>query len=550
MASRRLHFARSDRIVCRGNRRAAHLVASGTGRGRTRDTLDVGIDGPDGKKSRSKRDKKFRSTSTLDQHKHAGSKLIPPLLGLPNMRPVSWSNDQIPEMLWAALLIADLGRVRALDRFRKIAAFVYSQPGGKTIHDVSHSGLASLDPELLGRFLAVVTRGERYASALTPLLLLNELPAHQYWAVALQHANETKGWDAMMDAVATVFEHQSQEATDCRWLKVLIAVLAGKLHLGAKERVKQILDYPAVGDMRTVRPSIRATEMALRNMSDSDDAKSTWVPKFWQQGYADTHCFGFVEHPIADRPGIAVDTIESLYDEVAQHADASRLTTGTDPKHDVTFGTVLYAITVLHEIVNGRIDGGVLGQVGLRVLSEATINLAYLLRKDDADLWKSFRAYGAGQAKLTFLKFEDIESPPNSISVETLRALANEDLWQEFVPIELGHWEKSNLRKMSDDAGVKETVYDSFYQWPSQFAHAHWGAIGDTIFMNCANPLHRFHRVARPAPRQLPPTVDQAIGLVNRLLELLDQAYPSFGARVVAVPPSNSTLQPTPTRAT
>jgi hypothetical protein len=32
-ASRRLHFARSDRIVCRGNRRAAPLVALGTGRG-------------------------------------------------------------------------------------------------------------------------------------------------------------------------------------------------------------------------------------------------------------------------------------------------------------------------------------------------------------------------------------------------------------------------------------------------------------------------------------------------------------------------------------
>jgi hypothetical protein len=503
-----------------------------------------------GKKSRSKRDKKFRSTSTLDQHKQAGSKLIPPLLGLSNMRPVSWSDDQVPEMLWAALLISDLGRVRALDRFREVADFVYSQPGGKTIHDVSHSGLASLAPELLGRFLAVVTRGERYASALTPLLLLNELPAHEHWAVGLQRANETKSWDALMEAVAIVFEHQSQEATDCRWLKVLVAVLAGKLHLGAKERVKQILDYPAVGDMRTVRPSIRATEMALRNMSDSDDAKSTWVPTFWSQCYADTACFGFLEHPVADRPGIALDTIENLYDGVAEHADATRSTTGTDPKHDVTFGAVLYGVTVLHEIVSGRIDGGVLGQVGLRVLSEATINLAYLLRKDDPDLWKSFRAYGAGQAKLTFLKFEDIEAPPNSISVETLRALANEDLWQEFVPIELGHWEKSNLRKMSDDAGVKETVYDPFYQWPSQYAHAHWGAIRDTVFMNCANPLHRFHRVARSAPRQLPPTVDQAIGLVNRLLELLDGAYPSFDTRMLPVAPSNSTLQPTPTRAT
>ena len=124
-------------------------------------------------------------------------------------------------------------------------------------------------------------------------------------------------------------------------------------------------------------------------------------------------------------------------------------------------------------------------------------------------------------------------TPPHSIDVEVLKNLANEDLWQEFVPIELGHWEKSNLRKMSEEAAVKESIYDPYYQWPSQFAHGYWGAVRDTIFANCANPLHRFHRVPRPAPRQLPPTVDEAIGIVNRLLELLDQAYPSLGARIV-----------------
>lgn len=449
------------------------------------------------------------------------------------MRPVSWSNDQIPDMLWAALLVTDLGRVRALDRFRDIADFIYAQPGGKTIHDITHSALASVEPGLLAKLLGVITRGARYASALTPLLLLDDLPARNEWAAALGHADEKKGWEVLMEAVAKVFDHQSQEATDCRWLKVLVAVLAGKLHLGSKERVDEILEYPSRGEMRKIRPSVRATEMALRNMSENDGAKSGWSPIFWTQCYRDTPCFGFTEHPVADRPGISSESIRQLYETVAQHGDATRTTTATDAKHDVTFGTVLYAVTLLHEIVSGRVDGGILGQIGLRVLAEALINLAFLLEKNDTELWTSYRAYGAGQAKLTFLKFEDMEAPPNSIDVETLRNLANEDLWQEFVPIELGHWEKSNLRKMSEDAGLKDTVYDPFYQWPSQFAHAYWGAVRDTVFTNCANPLHRFHRVPREAPRQLPPTVDQAIVLVNRLLKLLDIAYPTFSSRIV-----------------
>lgn len=489
-----------------------------------------------GKKSQAKK-KRFRSTSTIDQHERLGSKLVPPLTALLNMQPVSWSNDQIPEFLWAALLIADLGRVRALNRFRDVADFVYKQSSGTKVADVSHSALANAEPDVLRDLLAVIARERRYASALSPLLLLENLPARDAWAAALGHADEKRGWEGLMDGVAKVFDHQSQEATDCRWLKVLVGLLAGRLHLPWKDRIEEILQYPSLGDMRRVRPSIRATEMSLRNLDNhpGDHPASDWVQEFWAQCYRDTACFGFVEHPVADRPGIGLDEIKSLFNSVAEHADRFRSTTAPDARHDVVFGTVLYGITTLHEIVEGRIDGGILGQVGLRVIAECAITLAYLLAKDVRDLWSSYRAYGAGQAKLTFLKFEDVIAPPHSIDVEVLERLANEDLWQEFVPIELGHWEKSSLRKMSEDAAVKDSVYDPFYQWPSQFAHGHWGAIRDTVFTNCANPLHRFHRVPRPAPRQLPPTVDEAIGLVNRLLELMDKAYPSLGVRIVAV---------------
>lgn len=495
-----------------------------------------------GKKSRTKREKKNRATSTLDQHSRAGSRLLPPLLKLPNMRPVSWSSDELPEMLWAALLVTDLGRVRALSRFREVAAFVQKQQAAEKTHDVSHSALATLDPVILAELLGVIARGARYAAALSPLLLLESLPARDAWVAALQHAEEKKGWESLMEAVAKVFEHQSQEATDCRWLKVLVALLAGRLQIPWPDRIDEILEYPARGDMKRVRPSIRATEMALRRHLDEVAAPLPWADQFWSYCYERTTCFDFVSGPVADRAGIRLEEIEALYNSISAHAQAMLATTAPDPRHDISFGIALYAVTVLHELVGGRVDGGVLGQVALRVIAESAINFAYLLHKDDAELWASFRAYGAGQAKLTFLKFEDIQSPPNSIDVETLRALANEDLWQEFVPIELGHWDKSNLRKMSDDASVKDSIYDPFYQWPSQFAHGQWGAIRDTVFDNCANPLHRFHRLPRVAPRQLPPTVDQAIMLVNLVLDLLDRAYPLFKLRIAEIPLDNGKI--------
>lgn len=324
------------------------------------------------KKSRSKRDKTYRSTSTLDQHSRRGTRLVPPLLALPGTHLVSWSHEQIPEILWAALLVTELGRVPALNRFRDVGDFVFNQVEGMKVHDITHSGLARLERRTLRDLLIVVAREPRFASALSPLLLLENLPARDLWTEVLQHADEKKGWESLMEAVAKVFNHQSTEATDCRWLKVLICMLGGKLHLPWKETVKEILEYPSQGDMQSVRPIIRATEMAVRNVSDSTSA---WADTFWAQCYRDTDCFAFVPVPYATRPGIDLDDIENLYTAIGDHAAEVRTSTALDERHDVVFGTTLYGVTVLHEIVSGRVDGGVLGHVGLRVIAESVINL-------------------------------------------------------------------------------------------------------------------------------------------------------------------------------
>ena len=66
--------------------------------------------------------------------------------------------------------------------------------------------------------------------------------------------------------------------------------------------------------------------------------------------------------------------------------------------------------------------------------------------------------YGTGQAKLAFLKLADLEDQdiPSYVTLEELEELANEDRWKEFVDIDLGNWAKLDLRRMSDEAGVKD----------------------------------------------------------------------------------------------
>jgi hypothetical protein len=134
--------------------------------------------------------------------------------------------------------------------------------------------------------------------------------------------------------------------------------------------------------------------------------------------------------------------------------------------------------------------------------------------------------YGAGQAKLAFLKAQQLEKDlPTFIDEDALYQIANEDIWQEFLDIDIGHWARSNLRKLATDSGAKE-LYDRYYDWASAFVHAQWGAVRDTNFVTCHNPLHRFHRIPRLGHRRLSSVDTDVIALVNEMLTFLEELYP------------------------
>jgi len=58
------------------------------------------------------------------------------------------------------------------------------------------------------------------------------------------------------------------------------------------------------------------------------------------------------------------------------------------------------------------------------MLAELYITLAYMMKKDDADLWTSFRSYGMEQAKLAFLKLDELGGDRSFTSVDALREIA------------------------------------------------------------------------------------------------------------------------------
>ena len=108
--------------------------------------------------------------------------------------------------------------------------------------------------------------------------------------------------------------------------------------------------------------------------------------------------------------------------------------------------------------------------------------------------------------------------------------IANEDKWVEFVPINLGHWDATTLRNMAEEAKLKD-LYDKFYNYTSGFMHGNWGAVRESVYQKCINPLHRYHRGPTCDLPLMPSVTKEAFEVTNKILDCLSIAYPTFDFR-------------------
>ena len=479
-----------------------------------------------GKARKSKRDKSY---SRISDHKLKGKTLIPGFADIPNMRLSSWRNERLPELLWACLLASCTDRLAALSTFRQVVNYIVDkipQAPGK----ITHTGLSELEEHRQRDIISIITGTKENKKVLRSLLLFESLPARDQWVRFLPSEGKIDV-SPLLQGVARTLDHQSQQSTDCRWLRIMPFLLAGKLKMHDKETIEGLSYYPNRGDMRKVRPTIRAMEGVLSLMDQQGTPE--WPQRFWDEALRKTECYSLPStYPQNQLTlGTTLTRINEVHQAVCQHMKETTTTTAIDAKHDTTFGLALYSLTILNEVLRVGNSSAVLGREGLRTLLECCITLGYLVNKNDESLWQTYRVYGVGQAKLAFIKLDELDQAPYYVDKNTLQQLANEDMWQEYLSIDLGHWNDTDLRKMSIVANMKD-AYDKFYPWTSSFAHGHWGSVRDTVFETCGNPLHRLHRIPKEQPTMLPDVIPDTCYLVDRTLELLSIVYPTFNLRV------------------
>jgi hypothetical protein len=483
--------------------------------------------------------RKSRIYSSLEKHHRDKKKLIAPWSHFGNAvgkapHFSSWVDSRIPELLWLILARSALGQEKFIEKCHHLLNFIYEKREylqNLSTFEPNHFNLANWDSTIAEVFVSESVRhlGEEN---LAPIAVLECLPDHSNWATVLPPPPKDS-WELLASAIAQTIDHQSQASTDIRWFLVASGIVVGKVH-APRDFVDVVRQYPSLGDQRSVRPRIRAMEMAFRAVEDNDNKRERQVvcDKFWDICFRSTECFQVNLRPTENKntakctPG----HIGEIYNSLVQHFSDCRANTSLDPRFDAVAGLSLYSTYLYWSMVSTNADVRVEGRMLLRTMFELFATLKKLIQSDDPAIWTKYRNYGSGQAKLVFLKLDE-DDVPRYLSSGQLEQYANEDFWMEFVDIDLGSWSKENLRETCEKLKIKD-LYDKYYIWTSGYVHGHWAAIRDTLYTVCANPLHRYHRVAVEPRFDMPSTMIDGSKLLNLMLDLVNQAYPSFKKRI------------------
>ncbi|MGZ5873770.1 MAG: DUF5677 domain-containing protein [Bradyrhizobium sp.] len=478
----------------------------------------------------------------LSKHKLEKKTLLAPFHPLKErMQFSSWKDEFLPLITWGTLLISLLDRDRYLMRFREVIGRVkFRHENFKDEIFVDHVRLKKISNTQFDYIFEPLLSDIALRRQLSLLAEISSLPDRDHW---LRYQDEQSNRDIsdLKAGYMKCLDHQSQEATDLRWLIVMTHLANRKLFLGqenADERFRECVEYPNFGDQRAVHPFVRSTEIALRNilLQDKELKEGEKPPQIaeaiWSEFHLKTPCTYLPPLPpeVFDRGDTSKEVLE-LYAALVQHFHETIVTTGIDARHDSAFGLVLFAISLLVDALSLRSVEFVSAKLLLRSIVEAHINLRYLRVKDDRTIWLQFRNFGNSQAKLALLKYLDYKEKPGYIDIEQLYAFANQDLWLEFQEIELGNWAKKTLRYIAVEANLKD-VYDQHYQILSVTAHAHWTGIREANFTVCLNPLHRLHLIPDAPKPYCTSHIPDMCKLVNQMLDDLSHLYPPFKARL------------------
>ena len=468
--------------------------------------------------------------SRLSDHAFRKGKFITPINALPLMHELedekSWTYGRMPEYLWIALILQHYGRDEGLRKLYRIVSVLHKL--APDLYTARMSQIIKLDADIQKRFYDyIVCIGVKEALApLTIFLTASKAPVFAECFCCSEKSIEDR-CETIIQTMRDIMDHQSNEATDIRFVALYFNLLSGKVHL-LKEQVDLLTAYPTVKHsdeiMRMARPTVRTHEMMILTFETID---SVYLDDFWRCMSEMTDCSIFVIELPEEQRNIT-SYMENLHEVFTYLSDLFVATDPLNEKMNVLLGIATYSYKRLKEIYEHQLFNAISGRSCVRVLIEDYVMMKYLVKNEPShdNIWRDYQLYGMGLYKLVLARHRERDVDEEShFDEKYIEALVNEFKSEEFIDMDTKYFDKQNIRLKAESVGEKD-LYGLYYDYDSSFEHGLWGAIRESSLLKCNNPAHKYHCVPDVEDEtRLKTVLPDCVMVMNKTVSFLNEIY-------------------------
>ena len=468
--------------------------------------------------------------SKLSEHTFKKGKFITPINSLPFMQEFedekSWIYGRMPEYLWIGLLLKYYGRDEGLKKSYGIISTLHKL--APDLYTARLSQILKLDADIQKNFFNyIVCIGAKEALApLTIFLTVSKAPVFAECFYCRNQSTEDR-CETIIQTMRNIMDHQSNEATDIRFVVLYFSLLSGRMHLLEKQ-LNLLMAYPTCKHtdeiMHMARPTVRSLEMMLLTFEKTE---SVYIKEFWRCVSEMTDCDIFIVKFSKEKRNITA-YMENLHEVFAYLSELFVSTDPLDEKMNVLLGIATYSYKRLKEIYEHQLFNSISGRSCVRVLIEDYIMMKYLVKNEHShdNIWRDYQLYGMGLYKLVLARHrENNVSEQSHFDERYVEALVNEFKNEEFLDMDTKYFDKQNIRLKAESVGEKD-LYGLYYDYDSSFEHGLWGAIRESSLLKCNNPAHRNHCVPDIEDKtRLKTVLPDCVMVMNKTVCFLNELY-------------------------
>lgn len=435
----------------------------------------------------------------LSEHKFSKGVFVTPFHSILSMRELedekSWAYGRMPEYLWIGLILKYFGREEGFIKLNGIISVLHHL--APELSTARLSQILKLDSDIqkeFYKFIVQIGAGEALAP-LTIYLTTSKAPIFAEYFYSREQSIEYR-CKKIVQTMNDIMYHQSNEATDIRFIALYIYLVSGKLHI-QKNQADLLSAYPKTKHedeiMHTARPLVRSMEIIVLTFEETE---TEYLKGFWRCVSEMTDCNIFVIDITKENRNIT-QYMESLYKVQSYLSDLFVVSEPLNEKMNVLIGLFTYSYKIMKEVYEHQLFNSISGRSCVRTMIEVYIMMKYLVKNEanHDNIWRDYQLYGIGAYKMLLTKYRDAgNSEETHFNPKYIEILVNEFKDEDFIDIDTRYFNKKNIREKAEGVDEKR-LYGLHYDYDSSFEHGLCGAVRESSLLKCDNPAHRYHCV-------------------------------------------------------